>query len=106
MLVINISTIVANVRYDFNRNGARFQFLYTQDAATSLPTSRDPAIIATGIAEAAKIAIRPATENHAAIAAITKAVMNTNNGKNIKISSGVYGPLHLYLSPKETMLCC
>jgi len=88
--VINIRTTVANVRYDLSRNGALFQFLYTHEAVTNLPTSNEPAIIATGSAEAAKMAIRPTTENHAAIAAIEIATTNTNIGKNIILSpSGV-----------------
>jgi len=40
-------------------------------------------MMATEIADAVKIAIRPATENHAAIAAIVLAVINVIIGNNI-----------------------
>ena len=42
--------------------------------------------MATGIADAAKIATSPATENHAATAAIVKATINTKSEKNILLS--------------------
>jgi hypothetical protein len=83
--VISIKTITATVRYDFKRKGALFQFRYTHDAATNLPTSSATAIMATEIADAVNIAIRPATENHAAIAAIVIAVINVIIGNNIII---------------------
>jgi hypothetical protein len=43
-------------------------------------------MIATGTADAAKIAMSPATENHAATAAMVRATMNTKSGKNILLS--------------------
>jgi hypothetical protein len=42
-------------------------------------------MMATDIADAVKIAIRPTTENHAAIAAIVMAVINVIIGNNIII---------------------
>ena len=49
--------------------------------ATNLPTSSEPAINATGNAEAAKIAISPTIENHAAIGTIA---MDRNKRDNWK----------------------
>jgi uncharacterized membrane protein YqgA involved in biofilm formation len=62
---------------------------YTHDADTNLPTSSATAIMATAIADAVKIAIRPATENQAAIAAIVMAVINVIIGNNIIIPSSI-----------------
>jgi len=72
--------MVANAKYPFSKNGARFQLRYTHDAATSLPISSDPAIIATDNADAENIAIKPAMENHAAIIAIVSATKNVISG--------------------------
>jgi hypothetical protein len=65
-----------------------------------LPTSSEPAINATGIAEAAKIAISPTIENHAAIKAIAIAVAKVIIGNNI-IFSFFVDLIRIYLLEKE-----
>ena len=62
MLVINIRTTTAVLRYAFNHHVACFQYLCNHTAVTSFPTSNTPPIIIIGTAAAAKIATRPATE--------------------------------------------
>jgi hypothetical protein len=60
--VIKESRITANVKYDFNNRLACFQLRYIHEAVTSLATSRVAPIIATGIGDPGKIAIRPKIE--------------------------------------------
>lgn len=83
--VMNIKITTANVRYDFNSTGIHLQLICNHDAATSLPTSKAPPIIAMGSAAPANIAIRPAILYHAAIPAIM-----------IDVRKRIYAINHIY----------
>ena len=61
ILVINIRTTTLTLRYALSHHAARAQYLCSQTAATSLPTSRAPPMMIIGIAAEAKIATNPAT---------------------------------------------
>lgn len=83
MLVMNINITTDIVKYVFNKNPAVFQFLYTQLAVTSFPTSNTDPIISIGMADAENIDINPIMENHAAVPAIANAVNRVIKVKNI-----------------------
>ena len=88
MLVITISMITAAVRYDRNIILVSFQYLYSQLAVSSLPTSNVPAITAILMGIPLNSSIKPTMENHAATPAIAKAVNNVNKPNNIHIFIG------------------
>ena len=56
-----------------------FQWVYTQEAATSLPISKTTPIIIIGITAAEKIVVNPIIEYQAATPAINNDVINVSN---------------------------
>ena len=62
MLVINDRTTTAIVRYVFKRKRVCFQFRYSHDAVTNLPTSKTEPIITTGQNAPGNIVASPMTE--------------------------------------------
>ena len=78
-----MSTRTAVLKYAFSARLVSCQYLYSQLAVSSLPTSRVPAITAMGNAAALKMAIRPAMLNQAATPAMAKAVNNVNRPNHI-----------------------
>ena len=88
MLVMTISMTTAVVRYALSIKLVSFQYLYSQLAVSSLPTSSVPAITAILMGMPLNSNIRPTMENHAATPAIAKAVNNVNKPNNIHIFIG------------------
>ena len=74
------------IRYDLIRIVKVFQYRYTNDAATNFPTSKELAIITTGINDPENIAANPNTLKNAADPAINKTV-------SIKIDTKTIGSL-------------
>ena len=69
---------MAAIRYDLISFGAMFQFILSHTVATNLLTSNDMPIIIIGIAAAAKIETRPATEYHTATAEMERPLIRVN----------------------------
>jgi hypothetical protein len=59
MLVISMSTEIADSKYVRILHGAMPQFCFNQRVAVTLPTPNTIPIITTGITAAEKIAVRP-----------------------------------------------
>ena len=70
---MNTSTTTPIVKYVFSSPDVRFQYRNKNDAATSLPNSRLPAINITDVAAPANSLDSPYTEKNAALNATKKA---------------------------------